>query len=311
MIVGSDRIHVATGTAKCLSHVLATQMIFSALFFGYLFLAGCAPAQGDARSSPTAGTARLLSKSEFAKLYADRVRAAIPGTKAVMVGELTVKVTGEGLDAVSHLDNAYAVYLRDPSAVNDLFDRRILTLREIAARSDNIDVQNVIACVRSTNFGVDIGKSKSIPRKRIVGDLFQYLCLDSKASIMILDVQAVNRLQRDRKNLENIAIRNVLRLSGPVRFQSGEEIILVTSGGDYEASLILVREVWKDLSDYLGSDMVFAVPNRDILVVARASSEKAVEVLKSSARRSFSNGSYPVSRKIYRWKNGRMSVLEH
>ena len=241
----------------------------------------------------------------------DRVRAAIPGARAEVIGELTVKVTGSGLDTVSYLDNAYADYQRTTDNLEDIFARRISSLREIARTSDKIDTSKLIACVRGANFNVGAENRNPFARKRVVGDLYRYYCVDSKTSIAILNTKVIARLQRENKNPDGIALRNILRLSGPVNFREGEDVVLVTSGGNYEASLILVNGVWQKLTERLGSNLVFAVPNRDIFVVARASSAKAVELLKANARRSFSNGSYPVSRKIYRWRNGRISVLEN
>lgn len=69
-----------------------------------------------------------------------------------------------------------------------------------------------------------------------------------------------------------------------------EEIVMVTAGGNFEAALILLPYFWENIHNIMGSEVVVAIPARDLLFITKASNPAAVSKLKNMVQQSFEGG---------------------
>ncbi|MCB9232114.1 MAG: DUF1444 family protein [Bacteroidia bacterium] len=66
-------------------------------------------------------------------------------------------------------------------------------------------------------------------------------------------------------------------------------IVMVTAGGNFEATLILVDDFWEQMKSFFGEKMVVAIPAKDLLLICRESNKEAISELKEGVRRLFEN----------------------
>ncbi len=78
---------------------------------------------------------------------------------------------------------------------------------------------------------------------------------------------------------------------------------MVTMGGDYESSLLVIPQFWRALVPQLGfhGPVIVAVPNKDVVMLADGSSSEAVGKLRAQAVNSYTSGSYPVTASLVQW----------
>ncbi|AMJ60365.1 hypothetical protein AXW83_08725 [Bosea sp. PAMC 26642] len=101
------------------------------------------------------------------------------------------------------------------------------------------------------------------------------------------------------KNLLNRATRVAVHDLGPVRALSFE--------ADYNASLLLVRDVWSTVPD-LPANLVVAVPARDIVAFGDGNDPDVLRRLRSIA--TMPTDGFPITRRLLRRIDGRWSVAE-
>lgn len=99
------------------------------------------------------------------------------------------------------------------------------------------------------------------------GDRFELLQRDHLSSLGLDEARA---FQLGVDNLTTFAA------SGAVALHDAGGMYAVIAGGNFEASLLLVRELWADIAEQLGAKtLLAAVPARDLLAIALATTESA------------------------------------
>jgi uncharacterized protein YtpQ (UPF0354 family) len=112
--------------------------------------------------------------------------------------------------------------------------------------------------------------------------------------------------------LHDIGLRNLADLvcKRTTRVQPYGDIYAVLMGGDFEASLLLLDELWDgEFRQFVRGDYAAAIPCRDILSFCDSSSPQAIEELKQVISRSYPSGDHLISDKIYvrrgtKWRPG-------
>lgn len=69
-----------------------------------------------------------------------------------------------------------------------------------------------------------------------------------------------------------------------------EEIVMITAGGNFEAALILLPYFWEHIHNVMGSEVIVAIPARDLLFITKASNPDAILKLKNIVQQSFEGG---------------------
>ena len=80
-----------------------------------------------------------------------------------------------------------------------------------------------------------------------------------------------------------------------------------TCGGEYEAALITLPEIWEIVIQKLGSNIVFCVPSKDICLFASENDLSAIKKLKEIIDKIHANGDHVLSKKLYLFKQGQIS----
>ena len=257
---------------------------------------------------PQAGNA-TLSKAEISQQFATLLRQELP---TALITVTPNGVTSETAETRStwHPENAYVEYLRSPEDFDEIVGRHVASAIELHSRQAPHGSATVLACVRSK---FDPLPSTDPQDQRfsepIAGDLIMYYCGDSERNIEILTEGTVAKLRQTEANLDRVVVENILKLSGPVKYNPTATWSVVTSGGNYESSLILVPEVWETLQDRYGENLAFIVPARDLFMVAALADAETVSRMRMVARDFHEKSAYAISPLLYRYYRGEISVL--
>ncbi|TLM73372.1 DUF1444 family protein [Microbulbifer harenosus] len=97
-----------------------------------------------------------------------------------------------------------------------------------------------------------------------------------------------------------IGIGNLRAVADEIKINQNEGLLYFSGSGDFEASLLLVPEIWSDwLAEYCPNGYVAAIPARDILVVSDKHNESGIEKLISIIERIWPDGDHLLSNSLY------------
>ena len=76
---------------------------------------------------------------------------------------------------------------------------------------------------------------------------------------------------------------------------------MLTAGGNYEATLILLPEVWESIEEMVTGRVVVAVPGREVIFVADDTDPANLSALRRATSAALEKGDKPLSRVFLRW----------
>lgn len=106
----------------------------------------------------------------------------------------------------------------------------------------------------------------------------------------------------DETELHRIGLRNLVDLVGKrdTRVQPYGNIFAVLMGGDFEASLILLDQLWDEqFRQFVRGEYAAAIPARDMLSFCDRSSSEGIQELRQVISRIYPSGDHLLSDRIY------------
>jgi uncharacterized protein YtpQ (UPF0354 family) len=116
----------------------------------------------------------------------------------------------------------------------------------------------------------------------------------------------------DRASLDLIAMENLRRFArGRLRLQSAENTRAVFLDGNFEASILLLDDVWDGWTYLTPNGVIVAVPARDILVFADARCDAGIADLRKLVARVTAGGDHLIATSLYRREGVEWVVCEY
>ncbi len=85
------------------------------------------------------------------------------------------------------------------------------------------------------------------------------------------------------------------------------DILLISAGGDYEASLLLIDDIWSGGQIKVDGDIVVAVPARDVLLVTGSRNRTGLKKVRELAAKYVAEGRYELTDMLFVYRDGRFS----
>lgn len=148
---------------------------------------------------------------------------------------------------------------------------------------------------------ITLSKLESPVERRLVNDLVIFYAFDAGSYFQIVSYGDLERLAITADDLHERALLNLRGLKLDVRAQKGERIIVLTAGGDYEATLILLPEIWDSVSQMVSGQIVAAVPARDVLYFTGDADPENLADMRRWTSKAIEQVDKPLSRAFIRW----------
>jgi uncharacterized protein YtpQ (UPF0354 family) len=276
---------------------------------GKLLLAAVAVCSGCSHSD-------IVTPGEFTREFADALRKACPGFKVTIVRDMELKVTGpDGHDSTSFLNNAYDLYKQDPKAKADLIQRYVASgLESFNAVRDAVDRTRIVPVIKDRPWLEETRKelisrgAKEIPEpvyEDFSPDLVIVYAEDSPKNIRYFGPKDLEEADIKKSELRALACANLVRILPAIEQHGGNGLYMITAGGDYESSLLLVDSIWSAGKLEVKGDLVVAIPTRDLLLVTGSGDPQGIEKVKKMVNETVTNGSYRLTQKLFVYRNGR------
>jgi uncharacterized protein YtpQ (UPF0354 family) len=158
-----------------------------------------------------------------------------------------------------------------------------------------------VALPKAVHADVTLSEMDSPVERRLVADLVIFYAFDVGQHYEIISKKDLARLGVTDEELHERALQNLRELKLEIRAHQGERVTMLTTGGNYEATLLLLPEVWDSVTEMVAGQIVAAVPARDVLYVTGDAVPENLADLRRWTSRMIEQADKPLSRVFVRW----------
>ena len=109
------------------------------------------------------------------------------------------------------------------------------------------------------------------------------------------------------EELHSVSLENLRSLNLNVLAHKGERFVMLTAGGNFEATLLLLPEIWESVAEMVQGDIIAVTPARDIIFFTGDSEAENLAELRRRTSRAIEKADKPLSRCFFRYAGGNWS----
>jgi uncharacterized protein YtpQ (UPF0354 family) len=265
--------------------------------------------------------AAILSPTAFTKVYKDSLSAAFPGNTFLIKADLEITAKRNDNGYSMFLDNAYNEYKRQPEAINSIIHRYIASAGDLLKRAEGgVQRNKIIPVIKDAGYIEDIRATMAKNVSGAKGPEMVYTVYNDKLIILYAqdNENSIEYLNEDnfkksgipKDSLLPIGLRNLDAALPEIQRNGANGLYMITAGGNYEASLILMKSLWDDTLLQVDGKFVIALPNRDMLLVTGSNNKEGIQKLKQMAAQMYKTGSYHLTPDLFTWTGSRFEPYQ-
>ena len=173
--------------------------------------------------------------------------------------------------------------------------------RALDARGSRRRRDRVVPLIKDDSFFAELDPAFRPATERLVADLSIVYAFDRPRSLDIMtDVERV-ALGLTTSELRTLAVRNLRRLVPEIRHHESGSGYVLLAGGNFEASLLLLDDLWTKLAADVSGELVACAPARDMILYTGSATPGGIDDLRELASRVITEGGYSLSATLLRW----------
>src|SRR5712692_10462822 len=111
----------------------------------------------------------------------------------------------------------------------------------------------------------------------------------------------------ERRQLRAHAVDNLKRILPKIEMRVVGDVMIISAGGDYEPSLLLIDEIWSGGQIKVKGDIVVAIPARDALLVTGSQNRAGLKAVRAMAADIVAKGPYALVDTLFAYRGGRFT----
>ena len=257
--------------------------------------------------------AEMLTPPAFTEEFARALTRALPSSNVSVAGELrlTIKET-DGLVRNIQLNNAYNEYKLDPQRFGDLVQTFTAMFSQRASKEAGLDRKRIVPVIKDRQWLDELHntlKAKGVAQQHLAdrfnNELVIVYAQDDPERMRYLTIQEDFGLSREA--LRTLAIENLKRLLPKIEMRRIGGVGLMSAGGNYEASLLLIDDIWSGGQVKVDGDIVVAIPTRDALLVTGSRDRNGLKLVREMTAKFMAQGPYELTDTLFRYRDGRFT----
>ncbi len=191
---------------------------------------------------------------------------------------VTFIIKGNATEQQSYLDNAYREYKNSPLEIDDILNRYGSSmLSTISTIDTQYTKESILPIIKDFLFiknahdqmqKYDNVKIIPLIYEKLNDVLYIVYAFDTRENIRYLSQNDLKLLKLDKTQLLKIAKNNLLNYLPEIQTQGDtSELSVVIADGNYEASLLLIDDLWNKNNFPVKGNIVVYIPNRDTVLV--------------------------------------------
>jgi len=144
----------------------------------------------------------------------------------------------------------------------------------------------------------------------LAGDVYIAYAMDLSDRVMLINESDIKSLDLTKTEIFDLAVTNLRRKIKEIRRYGDGPIYIMRAGGTFEASLLLIKEIWDKQAELVPGDLVAGIPCRDMLLFTGSESEEGIEQLHQAVEEIYQNEGYLISKTLLVYRNNKWEVFE-
>ena len=257
--------------------------------------------------------AEMLTPPAFTQEFARALARTRPSANVSVAGDLklTIKET-DGLVRNIQLNNAYNEYKLDPQRFDDLVATFSAIFSQSASKEAGLDRTRIIPVIKDRQWLDELHntlKAKGVAQQHLADRFNDELVIvyaqDDPNRMRYLTTQEDFGLSREE--LRSLAVANLKRVLPKIEMGRVGDVALMSAGGNYEASLLLIDDIWSSGQIQVNGDIVIAIPTRDTLLVTGSRSRSGLKLVRELTAKFKAQGPYELTDTLFRYRDGRFT----
>ena len=257
--------------------------------------------------------AQMLTPPAFTQEFSRALARTRPSANVSVAGDLklTIKET-DGLVRNIQLNNAYNEYKLDPQRFDDLVATFSAIFSQSASKEAGLDRTRIIPVIKDRQWLDELHntlKAKGVAQQHLADRFNDELVIvyaqDDPNRMRYLTTQEDFGLSREE--LRSLAVANLKRVLPKIEMGRVGDVALMSAGGNYEASLLLIDDIWSSGQIQVNGDIVVAIPTRDTLLVTGSRSRSGLKLVRELTAKFKAQGPYELTDTLFRYRDGRFT----
>ena len=255
-----------------------------------------------------AGATQADDEAAFTARFAERLRAALPDQPYAIAGPLQLRGPQNAEINIGRIFNFCSA--STPDECETAIDTFVNAMREALARADSPATREQLRlAVRNQEFcdyvaqipRENAANANSLATRGIGSGLCAILMIDFPRSMRSASGDDLATLRLDSDAAWALAEQQTLAaLPGEGAFAGLETGMIMVTQYDYIPSLMLARDLWRDLTSRHGP-LIVMIPEDGLLVAVRRTAATDIRGLRATTREAFDTGERGISPLLYTW----------
>lgn len=269
--------------------------------------------------SCTSDKTKLLSEKQFTEIYRDSLKKLYPDPIYTIKQDLEIYVKSEDIEFTHYLNNAYASYKMEPDSLNSVLDMYVKSAKDLYKEELPIQKSKIVPVIKDAAYLEEIamslnkGKDSDKPIEWVYEKYNEKLIIlygeDGESGISYFTKERFNESGINKDSLLPLALKNLDTLLPEIQRNGDEGLYMITAGGNYEASLLLLNDLWTKENMPVDGQIVVAIPTRDLLFVTGSKNRDGIKKIRSMAEQAWQEGPYQLLPDLFIWTGKKFELF--
>ncbi len=257
---------------------------------------------------------KLISEKAFTKIYTDSLKKHHPECTYTITKDLEIHVKLNENDFIHYLDNAYTSYKSQPDSLAPVISLYLKSASHLYKKEEPIRKNKIIPVIKDADYIDEMtitlnennktNEQVSLVYEKYNDKLVIVYAEDGENGIAYFTTERFKESGLNKDSLFVLAMKNLDALLPKIEILGEKGYYMITAGGNYETSLILLNEIWTKENMPVKGDIIIAIPTRDLLLIAGSKDAEGITKIKSVAKEAWETGPYQLTPDLFFW-NGK------
>ncbi len=146
----------------------------------------------------------------------------------------------------------------------------------------------------------DLAPADSPVLRPLAADVVVMYAVDRPNRLEYITNKTFDTLGMDLEALHRLAVQNLPRCLDRIQLHDcGDGVIGISAGGTFEATLLLLDDLWPRLAPHLPGQPLAAIPSRDLIFTIGSEQPRAFELIAERARTPLADRRYELSKSVF------------
>jgi len=263
----------------------------------------------------TSTACHLFHEDDLAERAKRRIHEVAPQFQVTIVDRNTLRIkVPEDVEATMSLDNLRTLCEQEPEECETALDNHVLTAVRVgdASTPTREQVRAVLKGGESME-GIERALGAGPPEKaaenrvvtrRFIADLWIVYVIDQPESMQMLSHGRMKELGLQEQEVHDLALANMsasLEPMASLAVPGAEGVFAVHVGDAYDASRLLLPDLWQPLREKTAGDLLACAPTRDVVLYTSSRPADHLQDMLRIARRIHEEGPYSLSTAVFKW----------